>query len=89
MGGVLLALRVEGLFRPARGNLEARREAEDSLHVSAHAREKRRVDGSRPDPPQRDLAHVAAAGPAAAEAAGGAEAAPPSASGSRIVIVVP
>ncbi len=87
MGGVLLPLGVERLLRPARRNVEAHGKPEDSLDVSAHTREKLRVDVSRPDPPQGDLAHGAAAGLATAEGAG---APPPSAArGSRIVIVVP
>src|SRR5664279_1389929 len=86
-GGMLFAPRVVRLVRPSRGDVEAHRQAEDFLHVSAHACEKFRVDVSRPDPPQGDLAHVPAVGPATA---GAAEAAPPSvARGSRIVIVVP
>ena len=90
MGGMLFAARIERLVRPARGDLEAHRHAEHPLDVRAHTREKFVRDGFPSDPPQSDLAHAPAAGPAIAGTAEGAEAAPPSAArGSRIVIVVP
>src|ERR1035441_596640 len=80
---MLVAPRVERVLGPPSGKLEAHREAEYLLRVRTHALEESLVAVPRSDPPQGDLAHVAAA-------AAGAGAAPPSsASGSRIVIVVP
>ena len=78
MGRVLVAPGVEGVFGPRCGELEPGRSAKDLLHVRANAFQELLVGVQSSDPPQRDLAHVAAA-----------HAAPPSASGRRIVIVVP
>ena len=78
MRGVLVATGVECVVGPSLPELEPGRGAEHVLDVRANAFQEPLVGVARSDPPQGDLAHVAAA-----------RAAPSSASGRRIVIVVP